>query len=248
MQLNSRQPTQPPAKRNNWLIIGGIFVGLCVICLVIGLISSAFRTATPQPTTDVNSIIDATQTSAALTVSAPMTLGAQGNPSTNTTNTIAPTNMPSPTSTSAPKNTVTPADPKTALKDTIAAALGSGDRNVPRIRGISFDAFETGDVFVEWEINDNLTNDLIKFGAADDCTKIAKAIAKSGFQYTHLTLQGYFPMQDVYGNSNDAMVINLTYSKATLDKVNWDNFILQNIYKIADTDVTDFVSPAFQNP
>jgi len=84
MQLNSRQPTQPPAKRNNCLIIGGIFVGLCVICLVIGLISNALNTATPQPTTDINSIIDATQTSAALTISAPLTLTAQANPNAST--------------------------------------------------------------------------------------------------------------------------------------------------------------------
>ncbi len=92
MQLNSRQPTQPPAKRNNWLIIGGIFVGLCVICLVIGLISSAFRAPTPQPTTDVNSIIYATQTSAALTNGEPMGLAAQVPP----TATLMPTPTPQP--------------------------------------------------------------------------------------------------------------------------------------------------------
>jgi len=92
MQINSQQPTQPPAKHNNWLIIGGIIVGLCVICLVFGLIANGLGTATPQLTADINSIVNATQTSIALTSGAPIRLAAQVPP----TATLIPTPTPQP--------------------------------------------------------------------------------------------------------------------------------------------------------
>jgi hypothetical protein len=186
--------------------------------------------STPASTPDVAAIY----TSVAGTMIAQM-------PTRPPTSTVAPL----PTNTLAPTNTpAATLDAKSSLKVAIQTALGTSDRNIPRIRGISFDAFETGDIFVEWSINDNLTESMIKFGARDDVNKVLKAVADSGFNYTSVALQGYFPMQDAYGNSSEDMVLNLIYKKTTVDKINWANFDLNNVYIIADD--PSYVVPAFQ--
>ena len=67
--MSTQQSTLPPVKHNNWLTIGGVVVGLCVVCIVVGMISNAISALTPKPTADVNAI----QTSAVLTAWANVT-------------------------------------------------------------------------------------------------------------------------------------------------------------------------------
>jgi hypothetical protein len=49
----------------------------------------------------------------------------------------------------------------------------------------------------------------------------------------------------MYGRSSLDQVATLTYSRATLDKINWDNFNSNNIWNIPIADSAD-VTPAFQ--
>lgn len=152
--------------------------------------------------------------------------------------TPTPSSIPSstlpPPPTDLPTETSTPLDPQSQLRIDIEKALGIGNRDVARLIQLNYDDPETGAIYVNWSINDNFTEDLIVFGAKSDATDILKAIARSGIQYTYVILSGSFPMSDAFGNSEERNVINLTFYKATVDKINWDGFLSDNIYVIAD--------------
>ena len=151
------------------------------------------------------------------------------------TEVLPPTNTPEPTAT---------LEPQAALKAEIERVLGTSNRNVPILTALNFNDPEQGAIFINWAINDNLTENLIVFGAKSDATDILKALAQSGIDYTYVILSGSFPMVDEFGNSAEKNVVNLTFNKDTVGRINWDNFLSDNIYSIADE---AFVWVAFQD-
>jgi hypothetical protein len=54
---------------------------------------------------------------------------------------------------------------------------------------------------------------------------------------------GTFSMQDIYGNVSEMVVIRASYLKETIQKINWDNFLNENIFTIADS---SYVHPDFR--
>ena len=52
-----------------------------------------------------------------------------------------------------------------------------------------------------------------------------------------------FVLVDNFGNKSEDIVLTLTYSRATMDKINWDNFLYTKIFDIADQ---SFFHPALQ--
>jgi hypothetical protein len=145
-----------------------------------------------------------------------------------------------PTKTPLPTLTLSP---QSALRAEIEQVLGKGNRGVPSLTEFSFDDPEKGALFINWAINENLTENLTKRGAKIDATNILKALDKSGIDYTYVLMSGSYPLVDAFGNSTERNVVNLTFNKATVDKINWDNFLTDNIYVIADEAV---IWPAFQ--
>jgi hypothetical protein len=89
-------------------------------------------------------------------------------------------------------------------------------------------------VFVFWAINDALTTGMVKRGAQLDMIDILEAVADSGVDYVAVNAAGSFAMVDVYGNVREQVVVSMMYTKATIERVNWDSFITDNIYVIAD--------------
>lgn len=150
-----------------------------------------------------------------------------------------PTQTPVPT---AAEPTAT-FDPISAYDQYISNVLGSGNRNVPRLRSIDFDMPSTGDIRISWNINDNLTEDLIKTGIQLDATDLLQAVDEGSIPFQRVILEGYFPMVDAYGKTTDEMVVHLIYNKDTIDKIQWSNFLYTNIYLIADKAV---LAPAVQ--
>lgn len=150
------------------------------------------------------------------------------------TPTTAPTQTPVPP-------TPTSADPREMLRASLTDVLGSSNRNVQRLAKLEFDNPAAGDILVQWAINDNLTEDFIKTGIQTDATDLLKTIAQSGIEFNNVFLFGYFPLTDAYGNSSEENVVILQYSKATVQKINWDGFMYDNIYTIADD---TFLHPA----
>lgn len=159
------------------------------------------------------------------------------------TQTSLPTQTPLPSPTIPPTATLAPLD---ALKFQIETALGESNRNVPRLT--SFDWTESDKVLmIRWAVNDNLGTDLILIGVQTDVTDMLQIIAQSGLlpDYQFVNFVGTFPLQDAFGNVSEERIVTATYDKATVDKINWENFQYPNIFTIAD-----FASlhPEFSNP
>lgn len=139
--------------------------------------------------------------------------------------------------TDEPSISETPAEtlePHAAFEMAVEKELGEGNREVSRIAELEFDKPNEGAIFIKWAINDNLTENFIKYGAKMDVVRILKALADSQIDYTYITLSGTFSLVDQFGNSEEKNVVYLVFNKSTVDRINWDNFLTDNIYKIAD--------------
>ena len=76
---------------------------------------------------------------------------------------------------------------------------------------------------------------MIKYGAKADITYMLKAIKESQYGYKNIEIYGIFPLMDKLGNSKEQIVLKATYTPATVNRINWDNFLNDNIYDIADS-------------
>lgn len=92
-------------------------------------------------------------------------------------------------------------------------------------------------------ISDNLTEGLIKDGARFDTIDILKYATKTYPNAPEVAVQGTFPMKDAYGNTSTDVVVNLTYLRSTLDKINFEGVDKDKIWELHDS---GFVAPAFQ--
>lgn len=155
--------------------------------------------------------------------------------------TLAPTDTAVPTSTPLPTETPEPFE---YLKSLVADALGTSNRDVPRLSGFSWEA-ESSEIAVIFTAEDNLTVDLINRGIQMDIVDILRTIqsCNTPIPYKSIVAVATFPLVDVYGNSNESNVVIATYTRENLDKVNWDNFITDNIYLIANQDSL-YIHPA----
>jgi len=130
------------------------------------------------------------------------------------------------------------------LQTAIEKALGPSNREgVARISQFSVGAEPDAQIFIEWTINDNLTEGLIKSGAQIDIADILEAIDESGFEYGSVFVEGTFSMVDQYGDASEMVVISARYTRTTVERINWENFLWDNVYAIADE---VWVHPAFQ--
>ena len=146
-----------------------------------------------------------------------------------------PTSTPLPTYT--PKPTLSSQE---ILQSDIISALGKANRNVPRLASVKVDQ---GAITVQWAINDNLFSDMISKSGKEDVVKILQAIVNSGQPYEMVHVVGTFSMKDAYGNVSEEPVVHATYSKTTIEKINWTGFDPDNVYQIADSAT---VHPQFQ--
>jgi hypothetical protein len=101
-----------------------------------------------------------------------------------------------------------------------------------------------GDVVnARFAIRDNYTEGMIKDGARLDTIAILRYARTTYPAAAAVNVQGTFPMTDPYGNTATEVAIDLTYSKATLDKINFDGVRKDSIWEIRDS---GSILPAFQ--
>ncbi|OSC32112.1 hypothetical protein B8W69_03230 [Mycobacterium vulneris] len=102
-----------------------------------------------------------------------------------------------------------------------------------------------GDVVnARFAIRDNYTEQLIKDGARLDTIDILKYAKATYPDASAVNVQGTFPMTDPYGNTSTQVAIDLTYSWATLNKINFDGISKASIWEIRDS---GNVLPAFES-
>ncbi len=156
------------------------------------------------------------------------------------TPTVRPTSTPRPTPTPSP----TP-DPSRILKSVVGAVIERNNRGVtPAFTIDVFRGVDSAIITIQWAINDNLTERMTKSGAKIDATDIVKAIANSDVDYELLNLEGTFSLIDTYGNTSEEVVVWLTFTPATVNRINWENFLWSNIYDVADS---SNIRPVFQD-
>ena len=234
------------ALRNRWrsgiagklIIVAGMLFG-CMLCGVAASLidgpdevgegtPAAVAVATMAKATETEAVPEPALTSAPTATPEPTsTLGPTATPE--------PTFTPGPTATPEPTATATPTlPPEEALRAAVAAALGKGNREAPRVKGVVL--LDNGAVEIGWSINDNLTKGFVKGGARADVLDILRAVRDTGLPVTAVDLTGTFSLADVYGNVNESIVVRARYSAETLAKLNLGNILLENtIYEAADS-------------
>lgn len=101
-----------------------------------------------------------------------------------------------------------------------------------------------GDVVdARFAIRDNYSEQMIKDGARLDTIDILRYARATYPDASAVNVQGTFPMTDPYGNTSTQVAIDLTYSRATLNKINFDGVTKNSIWEIRDSGT---VLPAFQ--
>ena len=121
--------------------------------------------------------------------------------------------------------------PEQQLRSEVISELGSSNRDVNRLQDLTY---AESTMRVRWAIDDNLTQGMIRTGARIDASNILRLIAQSGLPYQTVEIQGTFPLADLLGNSEESIVIQAAYTRATLDRVNWDNFLYDNVFLISE--------------
>lgn len=84
-------------------------------------------------------------------------------------------------------------------------------------------------------IRDNYTETMIKDGARHDTIEILRYAKATYPDASAVNVQGTFPMTDPYGNTSTQVAIDLTYSRETLNKINFDGVSKKSIWEIRDS-------------
>lgn len=108
---------------------------------------------------------------------------------------------------------------------------GISRRLAERIESVSIDG---ENVFIRFRVADNLSKGLVISGAQGDVRDLLKAVHSLGSPSAKVNIVGLMPLVDAYGNSTDTAVITLNYSRASLQKINWDRFLASDVFRIAD--------------
>lgn len=134
----------------------------------------------------------------------------------------------------------------TAGPSTPAEAAPSTPAGPKKPDGVTFTTSAGPDgelVDARFAIRDNYTELLIKDGARLDTIDILRYARATYPDAAAVNVQGTFPMTDPYGNTSTQVAIDLTYSRATLNKINFDGVTKNSIWEIRDS---GSILPAFQ--
>ena len=82
---------------------------------------------------------------------------------------------------------------------------------------------DSGVLFIQFDIADSMTKGLTAKGAQDDTVALLEAADDSGIDFDKVFIQGYFPMTDQYGNTDDSMILNVGYTPSIIEQINFDN-------------------------
>lgn len=137
--------------------------------------------------------------------------------------------------------TEAPATPAQAFEKKVRKDLGKLNReDAQRVTSVTY---AEGVAKVELAFNDNLTENLIKVGAAGDVLDVIEAAKKLPDLKT-LQVVGTFPLQNQLGQSAEERVVDVTYSAETVQAIQVDSIDRDNVFLVADVDA--FIHPAFQ--
>ena len=135
------------------------------------------------------------------------------------------------TGSSAPPAEAVEAASATSFQTQIGSALGSSNRDVQRVSAARLQGER---LFVQWAINDNLMSGMIARSARLDIRNMLEVIADSQEPYTSVLFRGTFSLVDQLGNASEDTVVEATFTKSVIDRINFENFLTDNVYAIAE--------------
>lgn len=222
---------------------GSLLIGLFVICCVCSLpFSLVSRNQPPTASAPTSAPAEAAAVVAAATSAPvatvapePTAVPAPTSPPTAvppTSTPALPTEVPTPEPTATPEPPTAPPSFDDQVRNAISPVLTNGNRDLERISTI--EAKEGGQIYIQWTINDNLTEGLIKAGAKLDLVKILQAIHDAGLSYNRIITEGSFSLVDTLGNAKEVIVVHSEYPRELIDKINWQNFRMDNVYVVGE--------------
>ncbi|UAL29528.1 hypothetical protein K8W59_17525 [Nocardioides rotundus] len=160
----------------------------------------------------------------------------------------SPTEVPAPraesSATSKPSTPAPAPDQVAEFEDDLRDALGDSNReDVERLSVFDYDK-RTKVLSVQFAINDNLSEGMIKDGAKMAVTDILEAVQESDLKIKDVNIDATFSMVDDLGNASEDTVVRATYPSNLVDRINFENFDFEDVYDITDN---IFVHPALQD-
>jgi hypothetical protein len=230
MTINQPTQPQPPQQPAKSKLSGKVKLGIALAILLwlgsCGAIIGAIGGSDPVPAAAPSSAPPVTEPPAEETTTAPEPEPTEP----------APEPEPEP----EPKP-----DPVAELKAAITEELGDINREDVKRRVTIKAAAKTGKpIEVKFAINDNLTDNLRRIGTRADVVDILKAVDREAdWKYSEVIVRGTFSMVDQLGNAEESQVVFARYSRKTVSKINFENFLSDNIWEIADARL---IHPEFQ--
>lgn len=138
-------------------------------------------------------------------------------------------------------------DPLTKLCADIEVKLG---RNTTQqdVKNLKYCNFEeaSSEISVTFIGNENFTDDLTKLGIRLDLKDVLQIISQSNtsLPYRSVVVVATYPYVDVYGTVTDVNIVIATYNRESIEKVNWETFMTDNIYSLANQDSL-YIHPDF---
>lgn len=124
------------------------------------------------------------------------------------------------------------------LKHNVKEALGESNRGKQRYEL----TINEGDIDVYVFANDNLTPSLVKSQIKSDIFDTLESIHESQYDFEDVEFTISAALVDKFGNTNETPVVEAKYSRSTVDRINWENFIFTDILDVADSKT---INPAF---
>lgn len=117
-------------------------------------------------------------------------------------------------------------DPEKALKKDIEKVVGV--ENLKTFNYVPSNNFS----LIKFKGKENLSHDMTVKGMYMDMFNILKNIKDKN--KTDIDFNVIYPMQDTYGNVSEDIVIKATFTNETIQKINFENALWENIPKLAD--------------
>lgn len=140
-----------------------------------------------------------------------------------------------------PEPTATvPLPPLEQYKVDLENKLGKNNRDLPSVTDVHLETDKN--LWVTIPANDNFSDELIIIGMLNDIID-ALDLSRNVDGWDTITVIITFSMQDTYGNAKEANVIAADYSRETVDKIQFDNFLTKNTLVISNQENL-FIHPA----
>jgi hypothetical protein len=94
---------------------------------------------------------------------------------------------------------------------------------------------DASSVRIELNGSENFTNKLTLQGINSDTLKAYEAtFGTDKTPNLYVAIDMYFPGTDIYGNTTDSLAVQSKLSRATANKIQWDNIMFDNIPRVFD--------------